>query len=201
MAVPRLRRVDLRDLRSVNPSHRTTAIKRPDAASSSLKVTTVRRSHNDLTTSVLRDRRLLPAAIRPLAWFAGTVVMVAVIVALFVIPVRNWLDQDDTIAEKRAELEVLQNANAQLESANARLQTDDGVREAAREEIGYVVPGEERLTVMPLPSAPLSLPTGWPYDTISQIIAVRSTPPPPVVESTVASTPGPATEPAPVPLP
>jgi Septum formation initiator len=112
--------------------------------------------------------------IRPLFWLGGAVVMAAVVAALFVLPVRDWFAQDEALAEKRSELAVLERTNAELAAANARLQTDDGVREAAREEIGYVKPGEQRQTVMPVPQGPATLPTGWPYDTISQIIAVRS---------------------------
>lgn len=117
-------------------------------------------------------------ALRPLFWLGGAVVMAAVVAALFVLPVRDWFAQDEALAEKRSELAVLEQTNTELAAANARLQTDDGVREAAREEIGYVMPGEQRQTVMPVPSAPATLPTGWPYDTISQIIAVQSAPPP-----------------------
>jgi hypothetical protein len=121
--------------------------------------------------------RAFAAASSALFWLGGAVVMAAVVAALFVLPVRDWFAQDEALAEKRSELAVLEQTNAELAAANARLQTDDGVREAAREEIGYVMPGEQRQTVMPVPSAPATLPAGWPYDAISQIIAVQSTAP------------------------
>ena len=34
--------------------------------------------------------------------------------------------------------------------------------------------GEQRISVLTTPNAPLTLPTGWPYDAISQIVAVRA---------------------------
>jgi len=55
------------------------------------------------------------------------------------------------------------------------LQTPEGIEEAAREEIGYVQRGEIRLTMLPAPPAPITMPSGWPYDTLAQIVAVRAT--------------------------
>ena len=34
--------------------------------------------------------------------------------------------------------------------------------------------GEIRLTVLPAPNAPITMPSGWPYDTMAQIVAVRA---------------------------
>ena len=49
-----------------------------------------------------------------------------------------------------------------------------GIKEAARQEVGMVGFGEQRISVLTTPNAPLTLPPGWPYDAISQIIAVRA---------------------------
>ena len=54
------------------------------------------------------------------------------------------------------------------------LQTPAGVEQAARQEIGYVKRGEIRLTVLTSPQAPITMPDGWPYDQIAQIVAARS---------------------------
>ena len=49
-------------------------------------------------------------------------------------------------------------------------------KEAAREEIGYVQRGEIRShACCPPPPAPITMPSGWPYDAVAQIIAVRTT--------------------------
>jgi len=116
-----------------------------------------------------RGKRLLLA-------LAATVIAAALVAALFVLPVKAWLRQRDDIARKQAELTVLDDANAQLTQDVRRLQTPEGVREAARAEIGYVERGEIRLTVMQAPEAPLTLPGGWPYDAVAKIITVRTTP-------------------------
>jgi len=69
---------------------------------------------------------------------------------------------------------VLSNANAQLAADVNRLQTPDGIKEAARQEVGYVGIGEQRISVLGTPDAPVALPAGWPYDAITQIVAVRA---------------------------
>jgi len=54
-----------------------------------------------------------------------------------------------------------------------RLQTPAGVEDAAREELGFVMAGEERQTIIGEAEAPLALPAGWPYDLVTQIVGVR----------------------------
>ena len=77
-------------------------------------------------------------------------------------------------SEKAKELAALDKANAALSDDVGRLQTPEGIEEAAREEIGYVQRGEIRLTMLPAPPAPITMPSGWPYDAIAQIVAVRT---------------------------
>ena len=72
-----------------------------------------------------------------------------------------------------AELVELQSVNADLQLEVDRLQTDAGLTEAAREELGYIEPPERRLTMRALPDLPTNLPNGWPYRIVEQIIAVR----------------------------
>jgi cell division protein FtsB len=104
----------------------------------------------------------------------AAVITAAFIAALFVLPVQAWLRQQDDLERKDSQLAALQAANAQLANEVNQLQTPEGIEQAAREEIGYVQAGEIRYTVLPVPNAPLALPAGWPYDTIKQIVAVRS---------------------------
>ncbi len=109
-------------------------------------------------------------------WLGGVVITVALIAALFVLPVQAWLRQRDDLAAQQRRLDVVLAANAELQAEINRLGTQEGVREAAREEIGYVDPGETRVAVVEEPNAPAALPAGFPYDAVSQIIAVRSAP-------------------------
>ncbi len=105
---------------------------------------------------------------------AAVVITAAFIAALFVLPMQAWLRQRDDLASKSAQLAALQNANAELAHEVQQLQTPEGIEQAAREEIGYVQRGEIRFTVLDAPKAPLTMPGGWPYDTIAQIIAIRT---------------------------
>jgi hypothetical protein len=84
-------------------------------------------------------------------------------------------------------LATLDAANNQLQTEVDRLQTDDGVKQAAREVIDYVEKGEQRITVMPVGAAPTTLPDGWPYNLVSKIIAIRE------AEAGVAIAPAPST--------
>ena len=86
------------------------------------------------------------------------------------------MKQRDTLATRTGELQTLDAANAQLQGQVDRLQTPDGVREAAREEIDYVPDGEQRVTVLPVGPASTALPDGWPYNLVSSIVALRITP-------------------------
>jgi hypothetical protein len=104
---------------------------------------------------------------------AAAVITAALVVALFVLPVKAFLRQRSDISRKERELAALDQANAELAAQVNRLNTPEGVQEAAREEIGYVRRGEIRLTVLPAPAAPLTMPSGWPYDAISAVLAVR----------------------------
>jgi len=132
----------------------------------------------DLTRPIRADRRIATRRFdRWVLALVGVAVLAALLAALFVLPVQAWLRQEDDLAARRAELAVLERANAELTSEVLRLQTDEGAKEAAREELGLVDEGEIRVSVLPSPGAPVTLPAGFPYDAVTQIVAVRSAPP------------------------
>jgi hypothetical protein len=107
------------------------------------------------------------------------VVLATILAALFILPVQTWMDQDDDLAQRQAELDELQRVNGQLAGEVDRLETDDGIREAAREEIGFVEKGDQRSTILPLPPLPRELPPGWPYNVVTGILAARTAGPAP----------------------
>ena len=111
---------------------------------------------------------------RRIIGIGAAVITAAFVAALFVLPVQAWLRQQNDLDHKDDQLAALQNANALLANEVQQLQTPEGIEQAAREEIGYVQQGEVRYTMLPPPEAPLTLPGGWPYDTIAKIVAVRS---------------------------
>ena len=106
-------------------------------------------------------------------------VMGAIGAAIFVLPIQTWRDQDVDLTRRQAEFDELDTTNIELAAEVDRLQTDDGVREAAREEIGFVEAGEERSSILPLPPLPTVLPAGWPYNVTTNIINARRAGPAP----------------------
>lgn len=158
--------------------HKTSAIPRPTDAKRS-RTRPVEQPGNagalgDFTRPIAREKQLVKGrAKRSVIALAAMVITAALVAALFVLPVKAWLRQRDDIAVKDKELRALEQANAQLTDEVGRLQTPEGIEEAAREEIGYVQRGEIRLTMLPAPPAPITMPSGWPYDTVAKIVAVR----------------------------
>ena len=100
--------------------------------------------------------------------------------AVFVLPIGTWRGQADDLEQRQTHLDALLSVNGQLQAEVDRLTTDDGIREAAREEIGYVQTGEDRRSVLPTPALPTDLPDGWPYNVVTEIIAARTAGPAPV---------------------
>jgi cell division protein FtsB len=173
---------------AVSDGHRTTCIQRPrDATRASLSRGSDQRRENDpdsspdasrfaeFTRPIAKDKRLIKGRGKRLVFALVAVVIAAALAAsLFVLPVKSWMQQRDDLARKQDQLAVLNNANAQLAADVSRLNTPDGIKEAARQEVGMVGFGEQRISVLTTPDAPLTLPTGWPFDAISQIVAVRA---------------------------
>ncbi len=159
---------------------RTTSIPRPkDQPTASADG---RSRLGDFTRPIPIDKRILRRPRWVLVGAAFVLVVGATIVAaLFILPVQTWIDQDDDLAQREAELDELQRVNGQLAGEVDRLRTDDGVREAAREEIGFVDAGDRRSTILPLPPLPAELPAGWPYNVVTGIIAARTAGPEPAV--------------------
>ena len=71
------------------------------------------------------------------------------------------------------ELTEMQAVNHDLNGEVDRLKTDDGIREAAREELRHVQAGDNRQTMLELPPLPSDLPDGWPYSQVEAILALR----------------------------
>ena len=96
----------------------------------------------------------------------ATTIAVALAVTLFVLPVRTWFDQTNEIDERSQQLDELEAVNADLQAEVDRLQTDAGISEAAREEVGVVEANEQRqhdarIPRLPERSCPRATPTRW----------------------------------------
>ena len=166
---------------SKSGGHSTTTITRPKDASRDLTRDATRDGDRDdsrfadFTRPISKDKHLVQGkGKRGIIALGAFVILAALVAALFVLPVKAWMRQQDDIDAKTNELARLEDANASLTGEVDRLQTPEGIEEAAREEIGYVQRGETRLTVLPGATAPPSMPTGWPYDALTQIVWQRA---------------------------
>lgn len=151
---------------------KTTSIPRP----AGVKAADEGRSRlGDFTRPIPIDKRI---SRRPrFAAFTGLFalgIMGAVAIAVFVLPIGTWRDQGVNIDQRQTQLDELQRVNSELETETVRLETEDGIREAAREDYGFVELGEERSSILPFPPLPTDLPDGWPYNVVTQIIDAQA---------------------------
>jgi hypothetical protein len=129
----------------------------------------------DLTRPIAKEQRIAKNR-RPalLLGAVGILVAGAIGTALFVLPVRTWFEQSHKIDALDAQLEINGHVNDQVQQEVDELKTDEGVKVAAREELGYIGYNEQRETIVDLPDVPSDLPDGWPYGPVEQIIALRT---------------------------
>ena len=129
----------------------------------------------ELTRPVPRDSRLFQRrSTRVLIIIAGVVLAVVIGLVLFAFPIRDWVSQRQAITRTEAEFAALEDANEQIQKDIQRLETPAGVKEAARRELGYLLPGERRLALLDLPAVTGNLPTTWPYNVVGAILTVRA---------------------------
>ncbi len=128
----------------------------------------------DLSRPIQIDRRISRTRrTNVLLAMAAVAIAAALAAAIFVLPVKTLFNQDEQIAERTDQLTQMQVVNEDLRSEVARLRTDDGVREAAREQLGFVEEGEIRQSILDFPPVPTDLPDGWPYSLFEGIVTVR----------------------------
>lgn len=153
------------------PRSKTTSIPRP----AGIKASDEGRSRlGDFTRPIPVEKRI---SRRPrVAAFTGAFalcIIAAIAFAVFVLPISTWQDQSIDLEQRQTQLDELQRVNSELESETLRLETVDGIREAAREDFGFVELGEERTSILPMPELPTDLPDGWPYNVVTEIFGAR----------------------------
>jgi cell division protein FtsB len=104
----------------------------------------------------------------------GSVLAIAAAYSLVIAPMRSYFSQRSMVADKTAEFETLADANEQLQIEINKLNTPEGIRNAARAQLGYVLPGEQRLSLVKMPELPTDLPAQWPYSMVTNILQVRA---------------------------
>ncbi len=82
-----------------------------------------------------------------------TIAVLLAAAALFtnILPFRQILAQHDALDRARMELDVLTEENARLDNEVAALMTDSEVERIAREQFGYVMPGERAIVIVAPP--------------------------------------------------
>ena len=152
----------------------------------------------DHTRLVLRRRN------RSVLGLGAVVIAGAVLTAVLILPVRAWINQRHELADRTRELAALNVANDELSAENDRLTTAEGIKDAARQDLGLIEDGETVIAMLPAPVSEL-MPSGWPYSMVGQILTARqasviaappSTAPPitapPTIVPVTATTPVPA---------
>ncbi len=157
-------------------AHRTASIRRPRSDTPPAPPRSgPRRVLDDLTRPLPAEKRLvLGARNRAMIALLAVATFTALVAMLFVLPVKSWIHQGDDLAKRQHDLDVLRDANAALQAEITRLNTDAGSRQAAREQLGYVDRGEQRYLSVGDSTLSLTMPTGWPFDTVGAILAARA---------------------------
>jgi cell division protein FtsB len=103
----------------------------------------------------------------------GMVATVLLVGVLFVgvFPTRTYLSQRAATQRSAAELRDIRDQRAAIERQRAKLRTDEEIERQARENLGYVKPGEEAYNILPTRTKSLGLPDGWPFVGLEQAIA------------------------------
>lgn len=92
-------------------------------------------------------------------WIITLLLLVAVaLVFSNVFPFRQILAQQELVQQKEQTLAVLQEENSRLTTMADYLQTDQGVEKIARQDFGYVQPGEVAYVVVAPPDDPEFVP-------------------------------------------
>jgi hypothetical protein len=130
---------------------------------------------SSLSSQILaRGRQFWDGGGRYAAGVVGVALGVGLTFSLVVFPMRDYFEQRSMVSEKSAEFETLADANEQLQVEVNNLKTPEGIRNAAREQLGYVLPGEQRLQMVKMPALPTDLPAQWPYSMVKDILRVRA---------------------------
>ena len=88
------------------------------------------------------------------------------------LPAQSWMGQRNESSGRQTDLDTLRQASEQIEREIEWLKTPAGIQAAARSELGFVMEGEKRKVLVGGTNAPTDLPSGWPYDLVTQIVTV-----------------------------
>ena len=101
--------------------------------------------------------------------------IVSAIIALFVLwwsfdLLQLWVKQGEELSSKQQELTSIIVENAELEEKRDGLYSPDKIEQLARQNYGFVRPGEEAYAVPPPAPEPVRLPANWPFTHLAQTL-------------------------------
>ena len=79
--------------------------------------------------------------------------VMALIVTFFVVPVRTWVSQRDLLDSRSSQYGVYEEVNDALQDEVDALTAPEGVRQAIRSQLGYLLPNERRIPLLAQPEA------------------------------------------------
>lgn len=120
----------------------------------------------------MAPRAKLRARRRALIGLAGTIVLLGVLL-FAVFPTRSWWEQRQETSAAEAELAEVREQREKVEQEQQLLLTDEEIERRAREEYGYVMPGEDVYNILPPPADPIGLPEGWPFIGVERVFGAR----------------------------
>ena len=111
--------------------------------------------------------------LRPFTTLFILVGLVALTVTFLVMPIRTWMNQRDLLDMRTTKYGVYEEVNDALQDEIDALSAPEGVRQAIRSQLGYLLPNERRIPLLAQPEAPITLPDRWPYNVVAGIVSVR----------------------------
>ncbi len=101
--------------------------------------------------------------------------IVSAIIALFVLwwsfdLLQLWIKQGEELSSKQQELRSITVENAELEEKRDALYSPEKIEQLARQNYGFVRPGEEAYAVPPPAPEPVRLPANWPFTHLAQTL-------------------------------
>jgi hypothetical protein len=118
---------------------------------------------------------LLAGRLRSMAMPIAIIAILGLTVTFLVVPLRTWIAQRDMVEIRSGQYAAYEEVNDALQDEIDALRTPEGVRQAVREQLGYLLPNERRVPLLEMPNASVTLPARWPYTLVASIVSLRET--------------------------
>jgi len=118
---------------------------------------------------------MLAGRLRSLAMPIAILTVLGLTITFLVVPMRTWFAQREMVETRSAQYAAYEEVNDALQDEVDALSTPAGVRQAVREQLGYLLPNERRVPLLELPNASVTLPARWPYTLVASIVTLRET--------------------------